>query len=75
MPNKTFLNLDLESGKLVLNFDLSLIWEILKFDTKVLSRIRGVQFLNKNQSFYSQYSILYFEFDLLDLKEIIELLL
>ena len=47
MPNKLFLNLDLESRKLVLNFDLSFIWEILEFGTKVSSQIRGVQFLNK----------------------------
>ena len=53
VPNKTFLNLDLESWKLVLNFDLSLIWEILEFGTKVLIRIREVQFLNKNCLTYS----------------------
>ena len=44
MPNKTFQNFDLESWKLVLNFDLSLIWEIQEFGTKVLSQIRGVEY-------------------------------
>ena len=56
MGNKTFQNLDLESWKLLLNFDLSLIWEILEFGTKVLSPIfeqeleffHSVWFLIKN---------------------------
>ena len=46
----TFQNLDLESEKIGFNLYWSLIRKILEFGTKVLSRIRGVQFLNKNWS-------------------------
>ena len=45
--NITFQNLDLESKKIDFNFDLSLIWEILEFGTKVLSRIRSPIFKQK----------------------------
>ena len=39
MCDKTFQNLDLESEKLLLNFDLSIIWEyILTFGTKGRTR-------------------------------------
>ena len=51
--NQTFQKLDLESQKLLLNFNLSLIWKILELGAKVLSRIRSPQkVLNKNLSFY-----------------------
>ena len=44
--NKTFQNLDLDSLKLVLNLELSHIWQILEFGTKLLSRIRNPQISN-----------------------------
>ena len=43
----TFQNLDLESWKVVFNFDLSPIWEILEFGTNVLSCIQSQIFKQK----------------------------
>ena len=47
MGNKTFQNLDWKSYKVLLNFDLSLIWKILELGTKVLSQNRSTIFVQK----------------------------